>query len=112
MGRRLTRALLVLISAEALLAVGLAAGAASPSGGRAAAEAARRSNRGLVSALGLTDLALFPGASYTRHPSQADRFAPFSDHPAALEHSPAGSVVPAPRPPETEPAARRPERRP
>ena len=112
MGRRLSRALLVLISAETLLAVGLAAGAAWPGGDCAAAEAARRSNRGLVSALDLTDLALFPGASYTRHPSQADLFAPFSDHPAALERSPAGSVVPAPRPPEIGPAVRRPGRRP
>lgn len=94
-GRR-TRALSALISVETLLALALAAGgAAGPTG--VEAEASRRANRGLVSALLLTDLALWPGASYSRHPSQADLFAPFSDHPAALEHSPAGSLAPAPQ---------------
>jgi len=53
-------------------------------------------NRAVVSALGLTDLALWSAASYCRHPSTADRFAPFADHPSALEHFPAGSVVPPP----------------
>jgi hypothetical protein len=42
---------------------------------------------------GLTDLCLSTEARYTRHPSQADRFAPFQDHPAALEHFPSGSVI-------------------
>ena len=46
--------------------------------------------------LRLTDLALVSDASYCRHPSQADRFAPFSDHPGALEHFPGGSLVPPP----------------
>jgi len=102
-GRR-TRALLVLVAAETLLALALAVASPGPAGlaSRRSAEASRRSNRSLVSTLGLTDLALFPGASYTRHPSQADRFAPFSDHPAALEHSPAGSIVPSPPPRATE----------
>ena len=54
--------------------------------------------RALVGALGLTDLALWTEARYTRHPSQADLFAPFEDFPAALEHFPAGSIVPVPRP--------------
>jgi hypothetical protein len=50
-----------------------------------------------VRRLGLTDLALFTEARYTRHPTQADRFAPFQDHPGALEHFPSGSVVGPPR---------------
>lgn len=100
MGRRLIgagrgRGLLVFGALEALAALvlalvsGLALAPAETAG--TAAE-----NRRLVSALDLTDLALWPGASYSRHPSQADLFAPFSDHPAAFEHSPAGSVVPPP----------------
>lgn len=101
-GRR-SRTVLALVGAEALLAAALALCAATPAGveARSAAEASRRSNRSLVSALSLTDLALFSGASQTRHPSQADRFAPFADHPAAFDRTPAGSVVPAPPFPET-----------
>jgi len=53
----------------------------------------------MVRRLGLTDLALFTEARYTRHPTQADRFAPFQDHPGALEHFPSGSVVAPPVPP-------------
>lgn len=92
------RTLLALIAAEAVAAAVLALALIAP--GEDGSEAA---NRALVSALDLTDLALWPGASYTRHPSQADLFAPFSDHPGAFEHSPAGSVIPAPRRRETEP---------
>ena len=51
----------------------------------------------LVRRLDLTDLCLFTEARYTRHPSQADRFAAFQDHPVALEHFPSGSLVPPPR---------------
>lgn len=51
----------------------------------------------LVERLGLTDLALFTEARYTRHPSQSDRHAAFQDHPFALEHFPSGSVLPPPR---------------
>ncbi len=47
----------------------------------------------LVQKLGLTDLCLFTEARYTRHLSQADRFAAFQDHPMAFEHFPSGSVV-------------------
>ena len=47
----------------------------------------------LVKSLGLTDLAIWTEARYTRHPSQADFFTPFQDFPSALEHFPAGSVV-------------------
>ncbi len=50
----------------------------------------------LVAALGLTDLALFNEARYTRHPSQADLHSAFQDHPMALDHFPTGSLVPAP----------------
>lgn len=44
----------------------------------------------------LTDPALFTEARYARHASQADRHAAFQDHPLALEHFPAGSLVPPP----------------
>ncbi len=68
----------------------------------AASERARRAEElegsaALVRRLGLTDLALFTEARYTRHPSQADRSTPFLEHPTALEHFPSGSV--AARPP-------------
>lgn len=56
----------------------------------------RAANRALVRELGLTDLSLYTEARYTRHPSQADRHAPFQDHPAALEHFPTGSLLPVP----------------
>jgi hypothetical protein len=52
----------------------------------------------LVSGLGLTDLALFTEARYTRHASQADLHSAFQDHPMALDHFPSGSLVPAPHP--------------
>ena len=51
-------------------------------------------NRELVSHLGLTDLALWSEARYTRHPSQADLFSPFADYPSCLEHFPSGSLSP------------------
>jgi hypothetical protein len=47
----------------------------------------------VVSNLELTDLCLFTEARYTRHPSQADLYSAFQDHPAALEHFPAGSIA-------------------
>lgn len=47
----------------------------------------------LVAALGLTDLAIWTEARYTRHPSQADRFAAFQDFPGSIEHFPAGSII-------------------
>lgn len=62
---------------------------------RAGGSAPMRSERAaLVRALGLTDLALFTEARYTRHPSLADLHSPFQDHPLALEHFPSGSLVP------------------
>jgi len=50
----------------------------------------------LVQQLGLSDLALFTEARYTRHLSLADLHSPFQDHPLALDHFPSGSVVPPP----------------
>lgn len=50
----------------------------------------------LARELGLTDLAIWTEARYTRHPSQADFFSAFQDSPGALEHFPAGSVVSPP----------------
>jgi hypothetical protein len=46
----------------------------------------------LVRDLGLTDLALFTEARYTRHLTQADLHTPFQDHPLAFEHFPSGSL--------------------
>ena len=63
---------------------------------RVRAEAEIPEKRELVERLELTDLAIWTEARYTRHPSQADHFAPFQDGPSALEHFPAGSVVMAP----------------
>jgi hypothetical protein len=51
-------------------------------------------NRTLVKELHLTDLCLFTEARYTRHPSLADRHAPFQEHPTAFEHFPSGSLLP------------------
>ena len=50
----------------------------------------------MVERLGLTDLVLFTEARYTRHPSQADLFSAFQDHPFALDHFPSGSLLPPP----------------
>ena len=47
----------------------------------------------LVTELGLTDLALFTEARYTRHPSQADLHSPFQDHPMSFDHFPTGSLI-------------------
>jgi len=47
----------------------------------------------MVHRLELTDLCLFTEARYTRHPTQADMFAPFQDHPLSLEHFPSGSLL-------------------
>ncbi len=47
----------------------------------------------VVADLGLTDLCLTTEARHTRHPSQADRHAPFQSHPLALDHFPSGSII-------------------
>jgi hypothetical protein len=57
---------------------------------------ALRQERDLVAGLGLTDLALFTEARYTRHLTQADLHSAFQDHPLALDHFPSGSLVPPP----------------
>lgn len=53
-------------------------------------------NQQLVSQLGLTDLALFSEARYTRHPSQADLHSAAQDHPGAFDHFPTGSLMQPP----------------
>jgi hypothetical protein len=52
-----------------------------------------KANQQLVKNLMLTDLSLWTEARYSRHPSQADFFAPFQDFPAAIERFPAGSLT-------------------
>jgi hypothetical protein len=86
-------ATIILLLVEIAMAVALgAAGSARIRDQRGA----RGVNRRLVRELGLTDLALSSGTSYTRHPSQADLFAPHNEHPSAIEHFPAGSVLQPP----------------
>ena len=78
---------LVGLSTLAALLVALVAG------GRFGDDSGRAARRELAAALALTDFALGTEARYTRHPSQADFFAPFQDGPGSLEHFPAGSVM-------------------
>ena len=49
--------------------------------------------RELVRNLGLTDLAIWTEARYTRHPSQTDFFTAFQDFPGSPDHFPAGSLM-------------------
>ena len=88
-----TLALLFLAFAATAFALALV-DAALP---RAQREAELNETRALVARLGLTDLALFTEARYTRHPTQADLHSAFQDHPLALEHFPTGSLLPPPR---------------
>ena len=62
----------------------------------AAAVARLEATGRLVAALGLSDLALFTEARYTRHPTMADLHTPFQDHPVSFEHFPSGTFVPPP----------------
>lgn len=55
-----------------------------------------KATQDLVARLGLTDLALFTEARYTRHPSQADLHSALQDHPGAFDHFPTGSLMPPP----------------
>lgn len=64
--------------------------------GQAAARRQFERHRRLVSRLGLTDLCLVTEARYTRHPTQADLFSAFQDHPLSLEHFPSGSILAPP----------------
>lgn len=50
----------------------------------------------LVSELGLSDLALFTEARYTRHLSLADRQSAFQNSPASLDYFPTGSLYQPP----------------
>jgi hypothetical protein len=106
---------LALLAAEVLVCVAIAVtGAAETAEAHRAGRRAPSSSGsiepidlpGLVAHLRLTDLALVSDAGYCRHPTQADRFAPFSDHPGALEHLPAGSLVPPPERAEFGPESR------
>lgn len=82
-----------------LLAVLVAAAcvAVLDAGDRRARQAARDPAREAVRELGLADLCLTTEARYTRHPAQADRFAPFQDLPGAFEYAPSGAWMAAPR---------------
>ena len=60
-------------------------------------EIRRTESRALVAELGLTDLALFTEARYTRNPALADLHSAFQDGPLTLEHFPTGSLVAPPR---------------
>jgi hypothetical protein len=80
--------LLVFLAAVEMLHAALAAG---PGRER------REVTRALAAQLGLTDLALFTEARYTRHRSLADLHSAFQDAPMAMEHFPAGSLVPPQR---------------
>jgi len=64
--------------------------------GLEAASSVLDNKRHMVSELGLSDLALFTEARYTRHLSQTDLHTAFQDHPMAIEHFPSGSLVSPP----------------
>lgn len=50
----------------------------------------------LVRDLGLSDLALFTEARYTRHPALADLATAFQDNPLSFDHFPSGSLIAPP----------------
>ena len=95
MGRRgrPTAALAALLVLELAVAAALAG---YGSARRVRAGAARSANRALVAALGLVDLALWSDASGCRHPAEAELLAALADQPSAMDHRPAGSLVPPP----------------
>ena len=88
------RAFLAITAIQVLVVAGLFAWSVTAARTRTNEEVPQK--RELVRRLELTDLAIWTEAWYTRHPSQADFFAPFQDGPSSLEHFPAGSVVAAP----------------
>ena len=88
------RVFLVVTLIQGVVLAGLLTWSVSVARNRAVEEIPHK--RELVERLELTDLAIWTEARYTRHPSQADFFAPFQDGPSSLEHFPAGSVVAAP----------------
>ncbi len=81
--------LLILFLASSTVLVLLTAVDASIRQGMAGSALQARAQ--LVRDLGLTDLALFTEARYTRHLTQADLHTAFQDHPMAMEHFPSGS---------------------
>lgn len=87
---------LVAVSTGALLA-GLAIAGGLALASASSGEARRAVGRDLVATLGLTDIALFGEARYTRHRSLADLASAFQDGPATLDHFPSGSLVTPPR---------------
>ena len=89
---RLRRRLLaLLLAAEAVAVVALAAAGSLPQ--RSSVDPGG-ADRALVIRLRLTGLALWPEASYCRQPALSDLFTPHSFHPAAPDPLPAGSIVP------------------
>lgn len=64
---------------------------------RGEAESRRATSRDIVAPLGLSDLALFNDARYSRNPSLADLQSAFQDGPVSLEHFPSGSLISPPR---------------
>jgi len=88
------RVFLAITVIQVIVLAGLYAWSMSVARARTTEEIPRKQE--LVQRLELTDLAIWTEARYTRHPSQADFFAPFQDGPSSLEHFPAGSVVAAP----------------
>lgn len=93
--RRGSSLALGLLAALLLAALGAAAHAAWATD---AARARLRQAQALVRTLDLTDMAWFPEARYTRHPSQADLHSAFQDAPGSFEHFPAGSILAPARP--------------
>lgn len=94
MAPRRSTVLLQFLLALVLCAI---AAAGHSKAGRASAARDLALQAALVSRLELTDLCLSTEARYTRHPSQSDLFAPFQDHPRAIEHFPSGSILAPPR---------------
>lgn len=90
---RPSRVLFALLAVELAIAVALAGYGSSRC---ARSRSSRPSGRILVAGLALADLALWSDASYCRHPSEAGFFTAHADHPSAMDHFPAGSVVPPP----------------
>lgn len=76
-----------LLAALAVVEAGHALATTAREGARLAQEAQ------IVATLGLSDLALFTEARYTRHPALADLATAFQDNPASFEHFPSGSFV-------------------
>lgn len=92
-GRKLRRSSLVF----ALLgagAAGLALAALHAGVSQAPGQARMEASAALVRQVGLTDLALFTEARYSRHPAMADLHSPFQDNPMAFEHFPSGTFAP------------------